>query len=120
MKTLLLVLLLSVPAYAQEILVTPSDLSGVAYEILGPVESTGTVNYNPMTALLHSGHRSYGVVCTPDNIRKAALQRYGSRVYAVIGFISTPMPGGFRCSGTAVALAAPQGVESLPPEKLRE
>ena len=72
------------------IIVTPGDLSGQRYAVLGAVEWPGS---GMMTLL--------GTPCTPDTLKREAIQRWGSRVHAIIGYHEW-REGQVRCGGTAI------------------
>lgn len=76
-------------AVLERIVVTPGDLSGQPYRILGPIEFPGR------DAITLRGR------CTPDLLRQAAVQRYGT-VDAIIGYTWWQDGQQARCAGTAV------------------
>lgn len=99
------------------IVVTPSDLSGRRYTILGNVEwpQAGYMVYRPLLG-------EYAP-CDPWRIREEAVRLHGNRVDAVIGFQRWSDGREEKCSGTAVEFVdepakvpVPSGIERSPEE----
>lgn len=70
------------------VIVTPGDISGRQYRILGPVEWPGQGNI----ALFGSG-------CDPNRLRREAVEKFGSQVGAVIGYTQWKDGQQMRCGG---------------------
>jgi hypothetical protein len=83
-------------AEQDRVIVTPADLSGQKYRLLGPVEWPGQGNI----AL-------FGSPCEPHRLRAEAIEKYGSRVDAVIGYTQWRDGQQMRCAGTAVEFENP-------------
>lgn len=74
-----------------KIVVTPGDIAGGRYDILGQVE------WPPKGQEPHEG-----APCDPSRIRMAAFDQFGESVSAVIGFHTWDVNGLTRCGGAAV------------------
>lgn len=82
---------------AASIIVTPGDLSR-PYTILGSVDYPG----KGVTQISLTGSPQ---TCGPDNARRAAVEAYGGRVGAIIGFTQWRDGSTAHCGGTAVAFS---------------
>lgn len=120
----------SVVLRPDDIIVTPADLSGQKYEVLGPVEATTGQRFSLVPG--DNFGRSVSE-CGPNQIRAATWEKYGGRAGAVIGFTQWRVGSEPRCGGTAVRLILPDDPSrptpntapnlndgSLSPGKLRE